>query len=258
MIGVCVCGARGRMGRMLTELIIEADDLSLASALEKPGHAELGLELGPDRVKLSDDVQAAVSVADVILDFSLPQAVCEHLQLACSAKKPLITGTTGFSIEQIEQFERAAKDIPIVLSSNMSRGVFVLTRLVQQAARELAEYDAEIFEIHHKHKVDSPSGTARQLSQALETARGTGQEIYGRQGLRQNSEIGLSSARGGDVVGEHQVMFLGAGEQVILTHRATSRKHFCLGALAAVRFVGAMKPARSPGLYSMADVFGER
>ncbi|MBW1807572.1 MAG: 4-hydroxy-tetrahydrodipicolinate reductase [Deltaproteobacteria bacterium] len=258
MIGVCICGARGRMGRMLTELIIEADDLVLSSALEKSGHADLGLELGPDKVKLTDDAQAALRAAEVVLDFSLPQAVCQHLQLASSKKKPLITGTTGFSAEQIKQIEQAAKDIPIVLSANMSRGVFVLNRLAQQAARALVEYDAEIFEIHHKDKVDSPSGTAKQLSQAIEAARGgPGQEIYGRLGLRQTTEIGLCSARGGDVVGEHQVMFLGAGEQIILTHRASSRKHFCLGALAAVRFIGVTKPGRSAGLYSMADVFEE-
>jgi 4-hydroxy-tetrahydrodipicolinate reductase len=141
----------------------------------------------------------------------------------------------------------------VVFAYNMSRGVYTLTRLTELAAQALPDHDVEIVEAHHKNKVDSPSGTALQLAGVVESAGGREGQVYGRQGRRQEREVGLAAVRGGDVVGEHQVMFLGPGEQIILTHRATTREHFCRGAIAAVRFVA----GRAPGLYSMADVFGD-
>ncbi len=252
MIGVCVSGARGRMGRMLTDLVLAAGDLELSSALERPGHPELGTLLG-GRVKLGDKAQAAVRKADVLLDFSLPAAVLEHLEIAVEAGKPVVTGTTGFTADQHKRIEDASGRVPVVLASNMSRGIYTLNRLVRLAAQSLPEHDVEIVEAHHRNKVDAPSGTALQLARTVESAGGREGQVYGRRGRRAEREVGIAAVRGGDVVGEHQVMFLGPGEQIIMTHRATTREHFCQGALAAVRFAA----AHGPGLYSMADVFGE-
>jgi 4-hydroxy-tetrahydrodipicolinate reductase len=234
------------MGRVLIEMIDAADDLQLASALERQDHPELNKEIEPG-VFLTADAEKAILAADVCLDFSLCESVVKHAQIAAENNKPFVSGTTGFSAEQKDALDLHVKDIPMVLAYNMSRGVHVLSRLVSQANQALAEYDAEIFEIHHNQKADSPSGTAVHLAKLLEPAKA----IYGRKQKRQANEVGLSSARGGDVVGEHQVMFFGPGEQIILTHRATSRKHFCAGALDAVRFVARAKI----GLYNMANVF---
>jgi len=238
VIGVCISGARGRMGRMLTELVLAADDLELCAALERPGHPELGMLLG-GRVKLGDKARAGIQKSDVLLDFSLPDAVIEHLQIAVDQKKPVVTGTTGFTPEQKKKIDAAASEVAVVFASNMSLGVYTLSRLTELAAQALPEHEAAIVEIHHKKKVDAPSGTALQLAATVESAGG--------------HQVEISAVRGGDVVGEHQVMFLGPGEQIILTHRATTREHFCRGAVAAVRFVA----GRAPGLYSMADVFKE-
>lgn len=251
MIGVCVSGARGRMGRMLTELVLAAEDLELSSALERPGHPELGILLG-GRVKLSDKARAGVQKADVLLDFSLPDAVLDHLQTAVEFGKPVVTGTTGFTPDQLEKIEAASGRIPVVRASNMSRGVYTLARLTGLAARALPDHDVEIVETHHRAKADSPSGTALQLAETVESAGGRAGRVYGRSGKRREREVGIAALRGGDVVGEHQVMFLGPGEQIVLTHRATTREHFCRGALAAVRFVA----SHGPGLFTMTDVFG--
>jgi 4-hydroxy-tetrahydrodipicolinate reductase len=238
VIGVCVSGARGRMGRMLTDLVLAAEDLELCAALERPGHPELGMLLG-GRIKLSDKAQAGIQKSNVLLDFSLPEAVLEHLEFAVEQKKPVVTGTTGFTPEQKKKIEAAASEVAVVFASNMSRGVYTLSRLTELAAKTLLDHEAAIVEIHHNKKVDAPSGTALQLAATVESAGG--------------HQVEISAVRGGDVVGEHQVMFLGPGEQIILTHRATTREHFCQGAVAAVRFVA----GRAPGLYSMADVFKE-
>jgi 4-hydroxy-tetrahydrodipicolinate reductase len=240
------------MGRMLTDLVLSAEDLELSAALERPGHSELGILLG-GRVKLSDRARAGIRRADVLLDFSLPDAVLDHLEIAVELEKPVVTGTTGFTPDQQKKIETASDRVPLVLGSNMSRGIYTLNRLTRQAARALPDHDVEIVEAHHKDKADSPSGTALQLAKTVESAGGRQGRVYGRRGRRKEREVGLSAVRGGDVVGEHQVMFLGPGEQIILTHRATTREHFCRGALAAVRFV----TTRAPGLYTMADVIGE-
>ena len=249
MIRVCLAGARGRMGQMLAGMIAEAADLSLASALERADHPELGQPVG--EVALTDDAPAALASADVLLDFSLPAAVAAHVEAAARSGLAVVTGTTGLTEAQRAALDRAGERVAVVYGSNMSRGVHALTELVRQAAAALPEgYDVEIVEAHHRHKVDAPSGTAGQLVQTIQAAR-QGQSIYGRQAARQAGEIGVAAIRGGDVVGEHQVFFLGAGEQLILTHRATTRAHFCAGALDAVRFAH----GRQPGLYAMADVF---
>ncbi len=251
MIKVVLCGARGRMGRRLLELIGESADLALAAAVERPGHPELGLELAAG-IHLGEDLATALAGADCLLDFSLPAGLAGRLAACRQAHVAYVGGITGLGDDDARHLDDAAADIAVVWAPNMSRGVFVLRRLVAEAARLLPSYHAEIFEIHHAGKADSPSGTALALAEEVARAREGAEAVYGRQGRRRQDEIGLASARGGDVVGEHQVMFLGGGEQLLLTHRATSRDHFCRGALAAVRFA-----ARSgPGRYTMNDVFG--
>ncbi len=250
MTGVCVSGARGRMGRMLVELVDGAEDLSLAAALERPAHPELGVVVAAG-VELVDDPESAIRAADVLLDFSLPGSVAAHVRIAADAGKAVVAGTTGLDEEQMDALRTAASRVAVVHGSNMSRGVFVLTELVRAAARCLSgDYDVEIVEAHHRAKRDSPSGTAWQLAETVRSVRG-GETVYGRAARRGPGEIGLSALRGGDVVGEHQVWFFGPGEQIGLTHRATTREHFCRGALAAVRFAR----GKEPGIYTMADVF---
>jgi dihydrodipicolinate reductase len=252
MIGVCLSGALGRMGRMLADLIKESSELRLVAALERSDHPDLGIAIA-ENVTVGDVAELAISFSDVLLDFGPPDTVLTHVELAVQQGKPVVTGTTGFSKAQLKQLRAAGTSVPVVCSSNMSRGVHWMTELTRQAARMLKDYDVEILELHHRHKADAPSGTALLLAEAAAQASRCTQRVYGRKGKRNDCEIGLAAIRGGDVVGEHQVMFLGPGEQIIITHRATSREHFCRGALAAVCFVA----GRKPGYYSMADVFAE-
>lgn len=250
MIKLCLSGARGRMGRVLLDLTQAAQDIDLASMLERADHPEIGMELIPS-VELAYQARSAIAKSDVVLDFSLADTVLDHLSLAAELGKPFVTGTTGFSDQHIRVFEERAKDIPIVLASNMSRGVHLLNQLVGTAAGALRDYDAEILEIHHKNKVDAPSGTALKLADAIRSHGLRDKSVYARKGLREPDEVGIAAIRGGDVVGEHQVMFMAAGEQLILTHRATSREHFARGALDAVRFI----VGQQPGMYGMDEVF---
>jgi 4-hydroxy-tetrahydrodipicolinate reductase len=253
VIRVCLAGARGRMGRLLGGMLAGQDpDLRLVSALERPGHPELGSPIPPG-VALTDDARQAIAAADVLLDFSLPEGTLQHLELAASLGVAAVTGTTGFDAAQQARLRALSARIPLVWSANMSRGVHVLRALARQAAAMLREADAEVFEIHHRHKADAPSGTARLLADDIRGARGGGEAVVARAGLRARGEVGLASARGGDVVGEHQVMFLSEGEQLVIVHRAGSREHFCRGALAAVRFVR----GKAPGMYAMDAVFQE-
>jgi len=252
VIEVCLSGAAGRMGRMLAGLVEAAADLRLAAALEQPGHPELGTEVSAG-VVLVDDARKALSGAGVLLDFSTADAAAATVRLAGELGVAVVCGVTGFSDAQQDTLRQAAGRVAVVWGSNMSRGVHLLTRLAEKAAGQLDGYDAEVFEIHHRNKADAPSGTALQLAGAIRDRRGRGTVARDRRGKRGDDEVGVCAARGGDVVGEHQVMFLGPGEQVILTHRATSREHFCRGALDAVRFAA----RSSAGLYTMADVFRE-
>ncbi len=253
------------MGRMLVRAIHEAKDLSLAAAVEYAGHVQLGADAGTvagvgllDR-ELGADLDGALATGDVAIDFTAPQATIKHLDQYVAAGKPLVIGTTGFTAEQRALIERAATRLPIVLSANMSLGVNLLAELVAQAARALpASYDAELVELHHRLKKDSPSGTALLLGEALARGRQVrlaDQVRHGREGLvgeRPTGEIGMHAVRGGDVIGDHTVYFLGPGERLELSHRASTRETFAQGALAAARWLVG-KPA---GLYSMKDVLG--
>jgi len=257
---VAVAGAGGRMGRTLIDLVLAADDLELCGALEAAGQASVGKEAAPG-VRVTADAAAAIARAECVIDFSAPAATLAHLDVSAASRVPMVIGTTGFSAQERERIAAASQRIPIVLAPNMAVGVNVLFKLAETAAKVLGDaYDVEIIEAHHRHKVDAPSGTALRLGEIV--AQALGRDLrksasHGRQGNtgeRGAGAIGFHAVRGGDIVGEHTVMFAGEGERVELVVRSTSRATYALGALRACRFL----KGRSPGLYDMQDVLGLR
>jgi 4-hydroxy-tetrahydrodipicolinate reductase len=258
------------MGQALVEAILAAPDLELAAALEVPGSAALGQDAGERiglraAVPVRDDVDAALAASDVLIDFTRPEGTLAHAAACARRGVALVAGTTGLSPEQKAALAAHARDVPIVFAPNMSVGVNVLVKLVELATARLGSaYDVEIVEMHHKHKVDAPSGTALRLGEAAASAMNTTlaeSAVYAREGVtgeRRAGAIGFATLRGGDVVGEHTVIFAGAGERVELTHKATSRQTFAGGALRAARFVAARRAEGRPGLYDMADVLALR
>src|SRR5450755_1095488 len=256
------------MGQTLIDAILAAPDLTLTGALEIPGHALLGRDVGERSgratgVVVTADASAGMRNADVLIDFTRPEVTLANLAACAAAKVGAVVGTTGLSAGDKDALRQFARTIPIVFAPNMSVGVNVLFKLVELAAQRLGDdYDVEIVEMHHKHKVDAPSGTALQLGEAAATGMGRKLAdcgVYAREGHtgeRVPGTIGFASLRGGDVVGEHTVIFAGMGERVELSHRATSRQNFAQGALRAAMFVGAKRAARQPGLYDMRDVLG--
>lgn len=263
-IKLAIAGSTGRMGRTLIEAVLRDRDLKLAAALERQGHASLGKDAGEALgaacgVKIGADVAQAAAACDVLVDFTLPEGAMEHLAACRKQGTRMVIGTTGFSAAQKKEIESAARDTAIVMSPNFSVGVNVAFRLLEIAAKALDKgYDIEIFEAHHRHKVDAPSGTALRMGEVVAQALGRDLKkvaVYGREGVtgeRKDETIGFTSVRGGDVVGDHSVMFIGAGERLEVSHRATSRANFANGALRAARFVSAKKH----GLFDMADVLG--
>lgn len=264
---VVVCGAGGRMGGRIIHAIQKTPGMELAAGVEKLGHPvlEKGLaqyigipELTAPAVSDLGDV---IDQADVVIDFTSPEASLIHLQMAKVKETALVVGTTGFDAGQRGRFEEAGREIAVCLSPNMSVGVNLLFSLVGQVARILGkEYDPEIIEIHHRLKKDAPSGTAMKLARILAETRGWDLEktgIHGRKGIigpRKTEELGIHAVRTGDVVGEHTVIFGGPAERVELIHRAHSRDVFAYGAVKAALFVAKAKP----GLYDMQDVLGLR
>jgi len=250
MIRIVICGALGRMGRMVAAEIEGEKDLELAGAVEAPGVE--GSLLGVDVTDSLDDV---IGGCDVVVDFTNPEAALEHIDTGAEAGVPLVVGTTGLSEKQLERARAAASRTALLVTPNMSVGVNLMFETVERMARALKDFDAEIIEIHHNRKKDSPSGTASRLADVIERARPGLERMHGRQGIlgaRRPDELGIHSLRGGDVVGEHTVIFAGEGERLEITHRAHSRRTFARGAIRAVRFIVG-KPA---GIYSMADVLG--
>ena len=253
------------MGMRVAWLAVADRDIELVGATEVPGHASVGSDLedivdgsGPG-VSVSDSIEAAARGADVIIDFTVPEATLAHAEYSVRNEKSMVIGTTGFAPEQREELFELLGQIPCVFAPNMSVGVNVLFEISRQVASHLGDgYDAEIFETHHRGKADSPSGTAIALAEAV--ALGMGSELadvaryerHGRIGARGRGEIDIQTLRGGDVVGDHTVMFLGDGERVELTHKATSRDNFSSGALRAAKWI----PGRPPGVYTMRDVLG--
>ncbi|VAV84025.1 4-hydroxy-tetrahydrodipicolinate reductase [hydrothermal vent metagenome] len=265
MIKVAITGLGGRMGRQIAAAVDENPQTELAGALEKAGSEYVGKDAalivggGSTGIMVQDEPGAAFKEADVIIDFSATEASMEFLKQASELGKAVVIGTTGFSPHHKEIIQGYAKTTRIVLAPNMSIGVNLLFKLVSDAAVALGDdYDIEIVESHHKHKVDAPSGTGLRLAEVAAHALGRDLEkvgVFERNGIigeRKKGEIGVQSLRGGDIVGDHTVMFAGAGERIELIHRAHSRSTFASGAVrAAVWLVG--KPE---GLYDMQDVLG--
>lgn len=261
---IAVAGASGRMGRTLIDAVLRDPELELAAALEIKGNPHLGKDAGelagsPCGVKITDDVATGLAGCDVLVDFTRPEGTMSHLAACRQLGVRLVIGTTGFGDAQKKDIAAAARDIAIALSPNFSVGVNVAFRLLEVASRALGGgYDVEIVEAHHRHKVDAPSGTALRMGEVVAQALGRDLKrcaIYGREGVtgeRKNETIGFATVRGGDLVGEHTVMFIGGGERLEVTHRASSRANFANGALRAARFLA----SRPSGLYDMADVLG--
>jgi 4-hydroxy-tetrahydrodipicolinate reductase len=253
MIKVIVCGALGKMGRTVVEEIAGDMELKLVGAVEAAGNAGLGTKLSGVEVKST--ILDSISSCDVVVDFTNPKAALEHIQQSSSAGKAIVVGTTGFSPDEVLIAEKAAAWVPIIISPNLSAGVNLMFTVVGEVARALPDFDAEIVEIHHNKKKDSPSGTAVRLGYAISAVRPSARLVHGREGIvgaRKPEEIGMHSLRGGDVVGEHTVIFAGEGERFEITHRAHSRRPLARGTLRAIHFIHGKKP----GLYSMADVLG--
>jgi len=261
---ICVAGSGGRMGRMLIEAIRSADDCQLSGALDLPGSATLGQDaaafLGHSSgVCITADLHTGLQNSTVLIDFTRPEGTLAHLKVCRALGVNAVIGTTGFTEAQKREVAAAARDIAIVLAPNMSVGVNVTLKLLDMAARALATgYDIEIIEAHHRHKVDAPSGTALKMGEVVAQALGRDLKdcaVYAREGVtgeRDPSSIGFATIRGGDIVGDHTVLFAGTGERIEISHKSSSRATYAQGSLRAVRFLSGKKA----GLFDMADVLG--
>jgi len=259
---IAVAGCSGRMGRMLVEAVLASPDCTLTGALDVPGSPALGQDAGgflghATGVRVTADLQAGLAGAEVLIDFTRPEGTLAHLAACRPLGVAAVIGTTGFTPEQHAQVARHAAGLALMMAPNMSVGVNVMLRLLEQAARTLgADYDIEVIEAHHRHKVDAPSGTALALGEALARGRGVdlaGKAVFtrhGHTGERRPGDIGFATVRGGDIVGEHSVMFAGPGERIEISHKSSSRANYADGSLRAARFL----IGRAPGLYDMADV----
>jgi 4-hydroxy-tetrahydrodipicolinate reductase len=265
-LNVAIAGASGRMGRALLEAVAAAPDMRLYAALERSGSPFLGRDAGdlvgtPQQVAIQAELDEALAGAHALVDFTRPDATLAHIEACRRHKVAMIIGTTGFDEAGKDAIAAAAADIPIVFAPNMSVGVNLVFKLLDIAAGVLDEgYDIEIVEAHHRHKVDAPSGTALRMGEVIARALGRDLKdcaVYGREGVtgeRQPSTIGFATVRGGDIVGDHTALFAAVGERVEITHKASSRMTFALGALRAARFLA----GRRSGLYDMQDVLGLR
>lgn len=259
-----VLGAAGRMGRVLTATALQDPEVEVVGAVDRPDVPEIGQDvgriagLGDAGVRLTGSLGEVVGLADVTVEFTLPEATLEHLELSLRQGKPAVVGTTGFGPEQSERIRAIARGIPVFLSPNMSLGVNLLLKVLPIVAAALGDaYDVEVIEAHHHGKKDAPSGTALKLGEVVAQALGTTlaeRAVYGRQGIqpRKPGEVGMHAIRAGSIVGDHTVLFANEGEQIEISHRAYSRQTFALGALRAAKWI-VKQPA---GLYSMQDLIG--
>ena len=263
--GITITGASGRMGQMLLKTVLDSDRARLVGAVERSGHAWVGRDVGEamggqaNGIMVTDDPLEAFAISQAVIDFTTPAATLEFAALTAQARAVHIIGTTGMSAAEIEQLEPASRHAVIVRAGNMSLGINLLTKLTEKVAAALdADFDIEIIETHHHHKVDAPSGTALMLGEAaaagrkvnLNNVRESGRD--GITGARKRGDIGFVAIRGGDIVGEHDVLFASAGERIILRHMATDRSIFARGALKAALWGQTQKP----GHYDMMDVLG--
>lgn len=265
MTEIIISGACGRMGRMIVQGVAAAEDLTLVGAVDAANHPLQGQDVGEIAGvgKLDVPVQNGDALADiltlnsVLIEFSVPEATLAHLRLAAKVGAPMVIATTGYSDAELQEFQNLTEQIRCVVAPNMSIGVNVLLRLIRQAAIALGDaYDVEVIEAHHNQKTDSPSGTALRIAEVLADAleRDLGEVgLYGRHGIvgkRTAKEIGVHAVRGGDIVGDHTILFAGTGERIEITHRAHSRETFTQGALRAARWV----VSASKGRHDIAEV----
>ncbi len=261
---ICIAGASGRMGHMLIELVLASDDCVLSGALDMAGAASVGTDatafLGRSSgVLVQSDLTLGLQGSDVLIDFTRPDGTMAHLETCRALGVNAVIGTTGFSDAQRAGIAAAGGDIAIMMAPNMSIGVNVTLKLLEMAAKALATgYDIEIIEAHHRHKVDAPSGTALKMGEVIAAATGRNLKdcaVFAREGVtgeRDPSSIGFATIRGGDIVGDHTVLFAGTGERIEISHKSSSRATFAQGALRAARFLG----GRKLGLFDMFDVLG--
>ena len=263
---ICIAGASGRMGRMLIEAVHQADDCAVSGALDVPGSTGIGLDasgfLGhASGITITANTAYGLKGSQALIDFTRPEGTMAHLALCRQMGINMVIGTTGFSDAQKAEIQAASQDIAIMLAPNMSVGVNVTLKLLEMAAKAMSEgYDIEVIEAHHRHKVDAPSGTALKMGEVMAHAMGRDLKqcaVYTRQGHtgeRDPSSIGFATIRGGDIVGDHTVLFAGIGERIEITHKSSSRSTYAQGALRAVRFLA----GRKSGQFDMFDVLNLR
>jgi 4-hydroxy-tetrahydrodipicolinate reductase len=263
---IAIAGASGRMGRMLVETVQAAEDAVLAGALDIAGAPSIGTDASafmgaPSGVLIESDLATGLKNADFLIDFTRPEGTLKHLEYCAAHGVKVIIGTTGFDEAGKAAIAAAAKKTAVMFAPNMSVGVNVMMKLLEMAAKSFSEgYDIEIIEAHHRHKVDAPSGTALQMGEVVAKAIGRNLNdvaVYAREGVtgpRDPSSIGFATIRGGDIVGDHTVLFAGIGERVEISHKSSSRVHYAQGSLRAARFLA----DKATGLYDMQDVLGLR
>ena len=259
---IAVAGAAGRMGQMLVEAVGAADDMQLSGALDRLDSPAIGLDAAAfagqtTGISITSDLRQGLAGANVLIDFTRPEGTLAHLQVCRELGVNAVIGTTGFSESQKAEIAAIARDIAIVMAPNMSVGVNVTLKLLEMAAKALSSgYDIEIIEAHHRHKVDAPSGTALKMGEVIAGALGRDLKdcaVYAREGVtgeRDPSSIGFATIRGGDIVGDHTVLFAGTGERIEITHKSSSRATYAQGSLRAARFLATQRQ----GLFDMFDV----
>lgn len=266
-VKLAVTGAGGRMGKMLIEAIANADGVELAAAIERPGSSLVGADageiagIGKLGVAVVDDIHAVIDDFDVLIDFTVPKATLANARVCADAHRSIVIGTTGFSDDEKTELLAAADATGMVMAANYSTGVNLCFKLLKSAAEILGDdYDVEVYEAHHRHKIDAPSGTALRMGEVLADALGRDLgkvAVYGREGqtgARERDTIGFATVRGGDVVGDHTVMFMAEGERIEITHKASSRMSFARGAVRAAAWL----KGKDSGLFDMQDVLGLR
>ena len=266
-VKLAVTGAAGRMGKMLIEAIAAAEGVELTAAVVRAGSSLVGADagelagIGKNGVSISDDLHAVVEEFDVLIDFTLPKATLANIAICADAHKKIVIGTTGFSEDQKAQLLESQDATAVCLSANYATGVNLCFKLLAEAAKTLGnDYDVEVYEAHHRHKLDAPSGTALRMGEVLADSLGRDLDkvaVYGREGqtgARARDTIGFATVRGGDVVGDHTVMFMADGERIEITHKASSRMAFARGAVRAAQWLS----SRKTGLFDMQDVLGLR
>lgn len=264
-VRIAITGIAGRMGRMLAEAVAQRDDAVLSAAVERPGSSVIGADagevtgLGRNGIVIADDLADVLDAIDVVIDFTAPAATLSHLELCRGEQVPIVIGTTGFDAVQRATLDEIASQLPLVCAANYSVGVTLSLRLLELAARVLGDsVDIEVIEAHHRHKVDAPSGTALRMGEVLAETLGRDLDevaVYGREGQtgpRDRRTIGFETIRGGDIVGEHTVLFAGEGERIEISHKASSRMTFASGAVRAATWI----VSQPSGRYDMNDVLG--